>query len=153
MCIFTTSPFLKLLWQGFISSSVSDWAHREQEQRPIWKLEWFSIGQTRKKTFVASRCSKSSFPLSLLWPKDLCSPWSGTRAAGLEVFSQKDELMVSVAFVQTRIWGRWELETPGIPIPPLSGNAAGAWPVVSALDILGVSESLYTGYPHGSFLL
>lgn len=44
--------------------------------------------------------------------KDLCSPCSGTRAAGLEVFSQKDELMVSVAFLYKQEFGAggsWKL--------------------------------------------
>lgn len=111
---------------------------------------------------MTSRCLKYHFSLSLLLPKGLCSLCSGTRKVDFEVpFSQKDERMFSIAS-----WGsscslyKQERRTTGASgslillgfkflLSVLCKLVTSAWTVVSGLDVLGVSESLYTGYPRG----
>lgn len=144
---------------------VSDWAHREDVQRP--DLEAGTVlnlanQKKKKKIFVASRCSKSPFLLSLFFPKRfvLSLQWdksSRFRSSFLPerwADGQCCFFGAAVAVCSTRIEDRWELGIPGIPIPSLCPSK-GCRCLTCGLcsGYLGVSESLYTGYPHGSLLL
>lgn len=48
-CAFTNYLFLKVLWQGFISSCVWIWAHREDTQRPNLEACMFLVWHVRQR--------------------------------------------------------------------------------------------------------
>lgn len=118
--------FLKLLWQGFISSCV--WLSPRGRYAEARLGSWHSLAN-QKKSFVASR---SPFPLSFLGQK-VCAVCSGTTTVDLEVpFSQKDDAQccffgAAVAVCTNKNWGQFKV------LLSVLANVAGAWPVVSAL--------------------